>query len=102
MDMKAMMRQAQKMQAELAKAQEEIKTMTFEGSAGGGMVKAVATGEMTIESVRIEKIIVDPDDIEMLEDMVTAAVNEALRGVAEMSAQRMSAATGGMNIPGLM
>ena len=102
MDMKAMMRQAQTMQAELAKAQEEIKTMTFEGSAGGGMVKAVATGEMTIESVKIEKIIVDPDDIEMLEDMVTAAVNEALRGVAEMSAQRMSAATGGMNIPGLM
>lgn len=102
MDMRAMMRQAQKMQAELAKAQEEIKTMTFEGSAGGGMVKAVATGEMTIESVKIEKIIVDPDDIEMLEDMVTAAVNEALRGVAEMSAQRMSAATGGMNIPGLM
>lgn len=102
MDMKAMMRQAQKMQAELAKAQEEIKTMTFEGGAGGGMVKAVATGEMTIESVKIEKIIVDPDDIEMLEDMVTAAVNEALRGVAEMSAQRMSAATGGMNIPGLM
>lgn len=102
MDMKAMMRKAQKMQAELAKAQEEIKTMTFEGSAGGGMVKAVATGEMTIESVKIEKIIVDPDDIEMLEDMVTAAVNEALRGVAEMSAQRMSAATGGMNIPGLM
>ena len=102
MDMKAMMRQAQKMQAELAKAQEEIKTMTFEGSAGGGMVTAVATGEMTIESVKIEKIIVDPDDIEMLEDMVTAAVNEALRGVAEMSAQRMSAATGGMNIPGLM
>ena len=102
MDMKAMMRQAQKMQAELAKAQEEIKTMTFEGSAGGGMVKAVATGEMTIESVKIEKIIVDPDDIEMLEDMVTAAVNEALRGVAEMSAQRMSAATGGMNILGLM
>ena len=102
MDMRAMMRQAQKMQAELAKAQEEIKTMTFEGSAGGGMVKAVATGEMTIESVKIEKIIVDPDDIEMLEDMVTAAANEALRGVAEMSAQRMSAATGGMNIPGLM
>lgn len=102
MDMRAMMRQAQKMQAELAKAQEGIKTMTFEGSAGGGMVKAVATGEMTIESVKIEKIIVDPDDIEMLEDMVTAAVNEALRGVAEMSAQRMSAATGGMNIPGLM
>ena len=102
LNMQQMMRQAQKMQAELAKAQEEIKTMTFEGSAGGGMVKAVATGEMTIESVKIEKIIVDPDDIEMLEDMVTAAVNEALRGVAEMSAQRMSAATGGMNIPGLM
>ena len=99
---KNMMAQALKMQAELAKAQEEIKSMTAEATAGGGMVKAVATGEMTIESVKIEKIIVDPDDIDMLEDMVTAAVNEALRGVAEMSSQRLSSATGGMNIPGLM
>lgn len=102
MDMRQMMRQAQKMQAELAKAQEEIKTMKFEGSAGGGMVKATATGEMTIESIKIEKIVVDPDDVDMLEDMVCAAVNEALRGVAEMSSQRLSSATGGMNIPGLM
>lgn len=102
MDMRKMMRQAQKMQAELVRAQEEIKTMTFEGSAGGGMVKATANGDMTIASVTIEKIAVDPDDVEMLQDMVCAAVNEALRGVADMSSQRLSSATGGMNIPGLM
>ena len=80
MDMKQMMRQAQKMQKELNKAQEEIATMSFEATAGGGMVTAVASGE----------------------DMVVAAVNEALRGVSELSNQRMSAVTGGMNIPGLM
>ena len=103
MDMRAMMRQAQKMQAELAKAQEEIKTMTFEGSAGGGMVKAVATGEMTIESVKIEKIIVDPDDIEMLEDLIVAATNEALRKVEEETGAAMSKLTGGLGggIPGM-
>lgn len=102
MDMRQMMRQAQKMQKELAKAQEEIATMTYEGSAGGGMVKAVAKGDSTIESLTINPDVVDPEDVEMLQDMVTAAVNEALRGVAEMSSQRMNAATGGMNIPGLM
>lgn len=102
MDMKQMMRQAQKMQKELAKAQEEIAGMTFEGSAGGGMVKAVATGDNKISSIVIDPDAVDPEDVEMLQDMVCAAVNEALRGVAEMSNQRMNAATGGMNIPGLM
>lgn len=102
MDMKQMMRQAQKMQKELNKAQEEIATMTFEATAGGGMVKAVASGDMNITSLTIDPDAVDPEDVEMLQDMVVAAVNEALRGVSEMSNQRMNAVTGGMNIPGLM
>ena len=102
MDMKQMMRQAQKMQKELNKAQEEIATMSFEATAGGGMVTAVASGDMAITSLTIDPDAVDPEDVEMLQDMVVAAVNEALRGVSELSNERMSAVTGGMNIPGLM
>jgi DNA-binding YbaB/EbfC family protein len=102
MDMKQMMRQAQKMQKELNKAQEEIATMSFEATAGGGMVKAVASGDMNITSLTIDPDAVDPEDVEMLQDMVVAAVNEALRGVSEMSNQRMNAVTGGMNLPGFM
>ena len=102
MDMKQMMRQAQKMQKELNKAREEIATMSFEATAGGGMVTAVASGDMAITSLTIDPDAVDPEDVEMLQDMVVAAVNEALRGVSELSNQRMSAVTGGMNIPGLM
>lgn len=102
MDMKQMMRQAQKMKKELNKAQEEIATMSFEATAGGGMVTAVASGDMAITSLTIDPDAVDPEDVEMLQDMVVAAVNEALRGVSELSNQRMSAVTGGMNIPGLM
>ncbi|MFR4802990.1 MAG: YbaB/EbfC family nucleoid-associated protein [Eggerthellaceae bacterium] len=101
MDMKAMMRQAQKMQVELAKAQEEIKSMTAEATAGGGMVKVVAQGDMTIQSIVIDPAAVDPEDTEMLQDIVTAAVNEAPRCFRQGSA-RINAATGGMNIPGLM
>ena len=102
MDMKKMMKQAQKMQMELARAQEEIKDMTFEATAGGGMVKAVALGDMSIQSIEIDKDAVDPEDVDMLEDMVLAAVNEALRGVGEASSSRLNSITGGMNIPGLM
>lgn len=102
MDMKQMMRQAQKMQKELNKAQEEIATMSFEATAGGGMVKAVAAGDMSITALTIDPDAVDSEDVEMLQDMVVAAVNEALRGVSDMSNQRMNAVTGGMNIPGLM
>ena len=90
MNMQKMMMQAQKMQLEMSKAQEEIKEMTFEASAGG------------IESLTIDPAAVDPDDAEMLQDMVLAAVNEALRGVSEMSAMRMNSVTGGMNIPGML
>ena len=101
-NMGAMMKQAQKMQAELARAQEEIKDMTVEATAGGGMVKVVANGDMTVDSIVIDPEAVDPEDVEMLQDMVAAAVNEALRGVSEISSQRLNAATGGLNIPGLM
>ena len=101
MDMKQMMRQAQKMQAELAKAQEEIKTMTAE-AAGGGMVKVVAQGDMTVQSITIDPAAIDPEDADMLQDMVCAAVNEALRAVSAQGSARIGQATGGMNIPGLM
>ena len=100
MDMKQMMRQAQKMQAQLAQVQEEIQEMTFDASAGGGMVKATVGGDMSVKSLTIDPQAVDPEDVEMLQDMVVAAINEALRGMAEVSESRMSAVTGGMNIPG--
>ena len=102
MDMKKMMKQAQKMQLELARAQEEIKDMEFEASAGGGMVTVVAKGDMSVKSIEIAPEAIDPDDPEMLADMILAAVNEALRGVGEESSQRLNSVTGGMNIPGLM
>lgn len=102
MDMNQMMRQAQKMQKNLAKAQDEIKDMTNEATAGGGMVKAVVGGDMSLKSLTINPEAVDPDDVEMLQDMVMAAVNEALRGMEEMSENRLSSVTGGMNIPGLI
>ncbi len=102
MDMKKMMKQAQKMQLEAARAQEEITQMEFEATAGGGMVKVVAMGDMSIKSVSIDPEAVDPEDVEMLEDMVMAAVNEALRSATEATNQRMNAVMGGMKIPGLM
>ena len=101
-NMNAMMKQAQKMQAELARAQEEIKDMSFEASAGGGMVKAVALGDGSIKSIVIDPEAIDPEDVEMLQDTVLAAVNEAIRGVNQMGSERMSSVTGGMSIPGLM
>lgn len=102
MDMKKMMKQAQKMQRDAAAAQQEIAAMTFEASAGGGMVKATATGEMAITDITIDPTAVDPEDVEMLQDMVVAAVNEALRAASEAANARMNAVMGGMKIPGLM
>ena len=101
MDMNEMMQQAQRMQLELARAQEEIKTMTYTASVGGGMVEATAVGDGTMESITINPEVVDPDDVDMLEDLVLAAVNEAIRGVAQQGEMRLSAVTGGMSIPGL-
>jgi DNA-binding YbaB/EbfC family protein len=96
-----LMKQAQKMQQEMGKIQEESKKKTVEASAGGGMVVAVANGAMEVVSVKIEKDVVNPDDIEMLQDLVVAAVNEALRRAQQMVNEDMSKITGGMNIPGM-
>lgn len=102
MDMKKMMKQAQKMQLEAARAQEEIAQMEFTATAGGGMVKVCAMGDMSIKSVEIDPEAVDPEDVEMLQDMILAATNEALRSATETSNARMSSLMGGMKIPGLM
>ncbi|WP_028324592.1 YbaB/EbfC family nucleoid-associated protein [Desulfatirhabdium butyrativorans] len=96
-----MMKQAQKIQARILKMQEELATRTIEGSAGGGMVKAVANGKQQIVSISIEKEVVDPEDIDMLQDLVLAAVNDALSKSQEMMSSEMSKITGGLNIPGL-
>jgi len=101
-NMQAVLKQAQKMQEELQKAQEEATSLTAEGSAGGGMVKAVANGENRIVSLQIDKQVVDPQDVDMLQDLIVAAVNEALAKVQETVQERLSKVTGGMNIPGLM
>ncbi len=100
-NMNSMMKQAQKLQKKMLKMQEELKTKTVEASAGGGMVKVIANGNQKIESISIEKEVVDPEDIEMLEDLVLAAVNDALNKSQEMVSAQMNKLTGGMNIPGL-
>lgn len=101
MDMNDLMQQAQRMQMELAQAQEEMQSMTYTATSGGGMVEVTALGSGEIESITIDPEVVDPDDVEMLQDMILVAVNEALRGVAQAGEARMSSVTGGLNIPGL-
>jgi len=97
------MRQAQKMQEQMAKVQEEAAHKTVEATAGGGMVTVTANGRQEVVSLRIEREVVNPDDVEMLQDLVAAAVNEALKKSREMMAEEMKALTGGMglNIPGM-
>jgi hypothetical protein len=96
-----MMRQAQKMQAEMQRVQEEAKKKTVEASAGGGMVTIVASGAGEIVSITIEKDVVNPDDVDMLQDLILAAANEALRRAQQMVSEEMSKITAGLNIPGL-
>ena len=96
-----MIKQAQQLQARLMKAQEELETETVEASAGGGAVKVVATGKQTIQSVAIDPAAVDPDDVDLLQDMVLAAVNEALAKSQALAAERLGALTGGLKIPGM-
>jgi len=98
------LKQAQKMQEQMARIQEEAANKTAEASSGGGMVTVVANGRQEIVSIRIERDVVNPDDIEMLQDLVVAAANEALRKARDMVAEEMKGLTGGMglNIPGLM
>ncbi|GAB6097313.1 YbaB/EbfC family nucleoid-associated protein [Desulfatiferula olefinivorans] len=97
-----MMKQAQKLQQKMMKLQEELAEQTVEATAGGGMVKVVANGKQQILSIAIEKEVVDPDDVDMLQDLITAAVNDALTKSQEMVSSQMGKLTGGMNIPGLM
>ena len=103
MNMQKMMKQARKMQEQLAAAQEKLKDVEVSASAGGGMVKVVATGELKLKSIEISPDACDPEDVVLLQDMVLAAVNEALNSAQEAASSQMSAATGlgGMNIPGL-
>jgi hypothetical protein len=98
-----LMRQAQKLQAKMAKIQEEMAEKTVEGSAGGGMVTVIANGKQEILSVKIDSEVVDPNDIEMLQDLVVAAVNDAIKKAQEMVASEMNKLTGGLgiDIPGL-
>ena len=96
-----LMKQARQMQDKMAKLQEEAASRTVEATAGGGMVKATANGAGDLLSVKIEPQVVDPDDVEMLEDLVRAACNEAIRKGRDLMADEMKKITGGMNIPGL-
>jgi DNA-binding YbaB/EbfC family protein len=93
-----MMKQVQKMQADMMAAQEALASQTVEGSAGGGMVKAVMTGGGELQSVSIQADVVDPDDVEMLEDLVVAAVTEAMRRSQELQAEQMGGVTGGLDL----
>ncbi len=97
-----MMEQAQQLQSKMLKLQEEMAEKTVEATAGGGMVKVVANGKQQVVSMQIEREVVDPDDVEMLQDLILAAVNEALSKSQEMVSEKMSRLTGGLNIPGLM
>lgn len=97
-----MMKQVQQAQAKMAQVQEELKNETVEASAGGGMVKVTMTGDMQVKTIVIDPTAVDPDDVELLSDMVAAAVNEAIRAAQDVANNKMAAVTGGMNIPGLM
>jgi hypothetical protein len=97
-----MMKQAQKLQARMLKIQEELAEKTVESAAGGGMIKVVANGRQQIVSIRIEKEVVNPEDVEMLQDLILAAVNDALTKSQEMVAAEMGKLTGGLKLPGLM
>lgn len=101
MDMNKMMKQARKMQADMQKAQEELVATEYTASAGGGMVEATVTGDLHVRSLKIDPEAVDPEDAEMLSDMVLAAISEAQSMAEQASQERLGAITGGLNIPGL-
>lgn len=95
------MKQAQQMQQKMARMQQELESREVEASAGGGMVTAVVNGKQRLVSLKIEKSVVDPDDVEMLQDLIVAAVNEAVKKSQDMMQEEMSKITGGFNLPGL-
>lgn len=96
-----MMKQVQQMQAKMEKMQEELAGMEIEGSSGGGMIKAVVNGKQDLISLTIDPEVVDKDDIEMLQDLIIAAINQAKEKATEVQAEKMASVTGGLNLPGL-
>ena len=100
-NMANMLKQVQKMQADMEAAQDQLKHETVEASAGGGMVTVKMTGDLMLTELRIDPDAVDPEDVEMLQDMVQAAVNEAVRAAQELAAGKMTGLTGGMDLGGL-
>lgn len=101
MNMQKMMKQVQKMQADMARVQEEIGQKTVEATAGGGAVRVVVSGHQQVMEINIDPAAVDPQDVEMLQDLILTAVNEGLRLAQEMASNEMAKVTGGLNIPGL-
>jgi DNA-binding YbaB/EbfC family protein len=95
------MKQAQQMQRRMAELQEELENKQIEASAGGGMVTAIVSGKQQLLGLKIEPTVVDPEDVEMLQDLITAAVNEAIKQSQQMAQEEMAKVTGGLNIPGL-
>lgn len=100
--MQKMLQQAQQMQADMARVQAELGNEMVEGTAGGGAVTVTVTGHGEVKTVTLSKDVVDPNDIDMLQDLVTAAVNDGMNKVKQLNEQRMGAVTGGLNIPGLL
>lgn len=100
-DLSAIMNMAQKLQGDVTRVQEELGNQTCEASSGGGMVVAVVNGRYELTELRIEKDVVDPEDVAMLQDLIVAAVNQAMVKVREMTQAEMAKLTGGMNIPGM-
>jgi nucleoid-associated protein EbfC len=101
MSMGNLAKMAQQMQAEMARVQAEVEALVVETSAGGGAVKAVVNGSQEVVSITIDPSAVDPDDVEMLQDLITAAVNDGLRQVKDTAAEKMARVTGGLRLPGL-
>ena len=101
MGMANLQKMAQQMQQEMLRIQTELESTQVDGSAGGGAVKATVTGKQDLVSLTIDPSAVDPDDVEMLQDLVVAAVNDALRGSRELAEQKMAAVTGGLKLPGM-
>jgi DNA-binding YbaB/EbfC family protein len=101
MDLNKMMKQVQQLQSEMLEAQEKLKDEIVEASAGGGMVKVKMTGDLELRELRIDPEAIDPEDAEMLEEMITAAVNEALRSAQELAQSKLGGAAGGLGLPGV-
>jgi len=98
---KGMLKQAQQLQKEMVKMQEEIESTSVESSSGGGAVKVVVSGKMIVQSIQIDEAAVDSEDVELLEEMVLTAINDGLSKAQELASSKMNALTGGLNLPGL-